>query len=50
MSCVFELQSFNTLDEALELANGVKYGLAASVWTKPVIMTHVGEYKLDGLV
>lgn len=31
---VLTVQSFETDDEALELANGVKYALAASVWTR----------------
>ncbi|KQQ28362.1 aminobutyraldehyde dehydrogenase [Frondihabitans sp. Leaf304] len=30
---VLTVQSFDTADEALELANGVRYALASSVWT-----------------
>mmetsp|Transcript_36794 Transcript_36794/g.68436 ORF Transcript_36794/g.68436 Transcript_36794/m.68436 type:complete len:527 (-) Transcript_36794:67-1647(-) len=32
---VVTVQTFSSLGEALELANGVKYGLAATVWTSP---------------
>mmetsp|Transcript_10908 Transcript_10908/g.11325 ORF Transcript_10908/g.11325 Transcript_10908/m.11325 type:complete len:671 (+) Transcript_10908:20-2032(+) len=31
---VVTVQIFDTLDEALQLANGVRYGLAASIWTR----------------
>ncbi len=30
------IRPFNTLDEALEIANGVKYGLSASIYTRNV--------------
>jgi aldehyde dehydrogenase (NAD+) len=30
---IITVQTFGTADQALELANGVEYGLAASVWT-----------------
>lgn len=33
---VITIQPFDSVNEALELANGVRYGLAASVWTRPV--------------
>ena len=31
---IVSLQAFDTLDEAVELANETNYGLSASVWTK----------------
>ena len=33
---VVTLQSFNTEDEALELANACNYGLAATIWTQDI--------------
>jgi len=33
---VVTVQPFSTREEAIEIANGVEYGLAASVWTKNV--------------
>jgi len=33
---VLDVLEFSTFDEAMEVANGVAYGLAGSVWTKDV--------------
>ncbi|MCX6118161.1 MAG: aldehyde dehydrogenase [Proteobacteria bacterium] len=33
---VLTVQTFNSLDQAIELVNGTKYGLSASVWTKDI--------------
>ncbi|MEV6139081.1 5-carboxymethyl-2-hydroxymuconate semialdehyde dehydrogenase [Nocardia sp. NPDC051990] len=37
---VVAITPFDTEDEALELANGVKYGLAAYIWTKDLQRAH----------
>lgn len=37
---VVTLHPFDTEDEALEIANGVRYGLAASVWTQNLARAH----------
>jgi len=48
---VVVLHSFDSIDEALEIANQVDYGLAASVWTQnPENITKVSEKILAGIV
>ena len=48
---VVTLQSFDTDEEAVALANGVRYGLAASLWTRDVDRAHRISAQLEaGLV
>ena len=44
---VVTVQQFDTVDEALELANGVRYGLAASIWTKQLQTTDTSPQELS---
>lgn len=44
---VATLQSFKTEDEAIALANGTRYGLAASIWTKDVSRAHRVARRLE---
>lgn len=37
---VLSVLSYDTVDEALEIANGTPYGLAASLWTKDLSQAH----------
>ncbi|XP_071961805.1 2-aminomuconic semialdehyde dehydrogenase-like isoform X2 [Antedon mediterranea] len=41
------IQSFTTEQEAIDRANGVKYGLCASVWTTDIGKTHRVAHKLQ---
>lgn len=43
---VASIASFKTLDEAIEKANGVKYGLSASVWTTNMTTQQVTSKKI----
>jgi len=48
---VVSILPFDTVEEAVELANGTKYGLAAKVWTKELQkMLHVSEHLEVGSV
>jgi aminomuconate-semialdehyde/2-hydroxymuconate-6-semialdehyde dehydrogenase len=48
---VLTLQPFDTEEEALLLANGVDYGLSATVWTKDIARAHrVAEQLQTGIV
>jgi aminomuconate-semialdehyde/2-hydroxymuconate-6-semialdehyde dehydrogenase len=48
---VLTVQTFKTFDEAIALANGTKYGLSCSVWTKDIDKANQAANKLrTGLV
>jgi len=48
---VVVIHSFDTIDDAIEIANQVEYGLAASVWTQnPENIIKVSEKILAGIV
>lgn len=44
---VVTLQSFHTKEEALQLANNTKYGLAATVWSKDTNTIHYMSHHLE---
>jgi len=44
---VVSLQPFNTIEEALELANATEYGLAATVWTQDISKANIIAAKLE---
>lgn len=44
---VVTLQPFDTVEEALELANATHYGLAATVWTQDVSKANIVAAKLE---
>jgi aminomuconate-semialdehyde/2-hydroxymuconate-6-semialdehyde dehydrogenase len=44
---VVTLQSFHTKEEALQLANNTKYGLAATVWSKDTNIIHYMSHHLE---
>jgi len=41
------LQSFETIDEALQLANAATYGLAATIWTQDISTANLVAAKLQ---
>jgi aminomuconate-semialdehyde/2-hydroxymuconate-6-semialdehyde dehydrogenase len=44
---VVTLQSFETIEEALQLANAVSYGLAATIWTQDISTAHLVAAKVQ---
>lgn len=44
---VVTLQSFETMDEALQLANATEYGLAATIWTQDISKANIVAAKLQ---
>ncbi len=44
---VVSLQPFNTMEEALQLANATEYGLAATVWTQDISKANIIASKLE---
>ncbi|MCB0627369.1 MAG: aldehyde dehydrogenase family protein, partial [Saprospiraceae bacterium] len=45
------IQPFDTEEEAIELANGVQYGLSATVWTQDITRANrVAEQLQSGIV
>ena len=44
---VVTLHTFKTEEEAIEIANGVRYGLSASVWTSNLSRAHRVSAMLD---
>lgn len=43
---VLSVLGFDTLDEAIELANGTEYGLAAAIWTSNLTTAHGASRRL----
>jgi aminomuconate-semialdehyde/2-hydroxymuconate-6-semialdehyde dehydrogenase len=44
---VVTLQPFNTIEEALELANATDYGLAATIWTQDISKANLVASKIE---
>ncbi|MFM7710008.1 MAG: aldehyde dehydrogenase family protein, partial [Ferruginibacter sp.] len=44
---VVTLQPFNTLEEALSLANATSYGLSSTIWTQDLTKAHSLAAKLE---
>jgi aminomuconate-semialdehyde/2-hydroxymuconate-6-semialdehyde dehydrogenase len=44
---VVTLQPFNTVEEALELANATEYGLAATIWTQDISKANLVASKIE---
>ncbi len=44
---VVTLQPFNTLEEALELANATSYGLACTIWTQDISKANIVAAKIE---
>ena len=44
---VVTLQKFETVDEAIALANGTSYGLAATIWTQDISKANLVAQKLE---
>lgn len=44
---VVTLQSFNSIDEAIELANATSYGLASTIWTQDISKANIVAAKIE---
>ena len=44
---VVSLQAFNTIEEALELANATTYGLACTIWTQDISKANIVAAKIE---
>jgi aminomuconate-semialdehyde/2-hydroxymuconate-6-semialdehyde dehydrogenase len=44
---VVTITPFKSMDEAIEIANGVRYGLSASIWTQDISRAHTVAHRIE---